>query len=387
VHRRTCTASHGEGGELILKRVTGFVVAAVLLAACSTASQDSIKTASRSGANHSYRSIVSKSHLKISVAPWQSDPSGVHIAEFQGRAYQLRIVLADNAINGGLQTTSSMCKQTPHCVVAVNGDFFAYGQPVGGVVRDCSLLQTPDIPHEQVYLDDRKVATGLVWNGSLQLPDGQTTQLAAVNQSLPPTGLNLYTPAYGSATPQASNLDDYIFSTQPHVDTTEEGAKARLTLRNIQAGGGLTMSGDEVVISDDRNSEFSQLHVGETLHLEMNWLGGCDVIGGHPILLNNGQIVSPAPNDTVMFEPDARTALAWTANGSGLLVTVDGGNNGSSGATAPQLANYLKSLGATEAINLDGGGSTTFVTNGNVVNIPSDGSERPVSMALVLVHN
>ncbi|RRN77257.1 hypothetical protein EIM50_20545, partial [Pseudoxanthomonas sp. SGD-10] len=62
----------------------------------------------------------------------------------------------------------------------------------------------------------------------------------------------------------------------------------------------------------------------------------------------------------------------------------------SPGLTLQNLGNIMKSLGATDALNLDGGGSSTFIvkeTDGtySVKNLPSDGSQRRVSNALFLM--
>ena len=67
-------------------------------------------------------------------------------------------------------------------------------------------------------------------------------------------------------------------------------------------------------------------------------------------------------------------------------MTVDGRRPGYSvGATLPELAKVMLELGAAEAINLDGGGSTTMWLRGRTVNLPSDGRERPVSTSLVVL--
>jgi exopolysaccharide biosynthesis protein len=53
--------------------------------------------------------------------------------------------------------------------------------------------------------------------------------------------------------------------------------------------------------------------------------------------------------------------------------------------TLPELADFMHKLGCTEAMNLDGGGSTTFWLNGKVMNSPSDGHERHIANGLILV--
>jgi hypothetical protein len=81
-----------------------------------------------------------------------------------------------------------------------------------------------------------------------------------------------------------------------------------------------------------------------------------------------------------------RTAVAKLKDGKFLMVTVDGRQPGVSvGMTLKELADYLLSIGATDAMNLDGGGSTTMYVDGKVVNTPSDKEgERKVSDAIVV---
>ena len=74
-----------------------------------------------------------------------------------------------------------------------------------------------------------------------------------------------------------------------------------------------------------------------------------------------------------------------TAGRKLLLVAVDGRQPGYSvGMTLEELAHFFLKLGAVDAMNLDGGGSTTMVIGGEVVNSPSDGRERPVGSALLV---
>jgi hypothetical protein len=97
------------------------------------------------------------------------------------------------------------------------------------------------------------------------------------------------------------------------------------------------------------------------------------------------------------YEPGARqrhprSAIAITAKGDVLLVTIDddrqvqlpGKKRFSIGATLPELTAVLQSLGAVDALNLDGGGSATLWYNGKVPNHPSDGTPRLISTAIVV---
>ena len=77
--------------------------------------------------------------------------------------------------------------------------------------------------------------------------------------------------------------------------------------------------------------------------------------------------------------------MGVTAAGELLLATVNGRQARISiGMTLEELAELMLELGAVEAMNLDGGGSSTMVVRGIVLNAPSDGRPRPVSNAVLV---
>jgi hypothetical protein len=115
-----------------------------------------------------------------------------------------------------------------------------------------------------------------------------------------------------------------------------------------------------------------------------------DIVGGVPQLIKSGKIditweqEKASRSFVEMRHP--RTAVAKLKDGKFLMVTVDGRQPGVSvGMTLHELAAYLLTLGATDAMNLDGGGSTTMFLEGKVVNTPSDKEgERKVSDAILV---
>ncbi len=85
------------------------------------------------------------------------------------------------------------------------------------------------------------------------------------------------------------------------------------------------------------------------------------------------------------YSRNPRTVLAWNAQ-QWFLVVCDGRSTPSVGMTFQEMADFLTgTLGATDAVNYDGGGSSTIVVDGTVRNVPSDGSERYVANAILLV--
>jgi exopolysaccharide biosynthesis protein len=98
-----------------------------------------------------------------------------------------------------------------------------------------------------------------------------------------------------------------------------------------------------------------------------------------PVLLQNGQKV-PIPAKWQTSPARApRTVIGKYKDDQLLILVIDGYNEkGSSGATLQELQNKLLQFGVRDAYNLDGGGSSSLILNGRVVNKPSDGNLRPV---------
>ena len=147
-----------------------------------------------------------------------------------------------------------------------------------------------------------------------------------------------------------------------------------------------------VVIAAAQSGSGSQnirgLARGETVRLtwSLGWAGVLDSMGGSPILLHEGRVQVSNCN-TYLCQVHPRTAVGITSSGKIIFMVVDGRRSGYSvGMNLVQLANEMKKFGAVEALNLDGGGSTTMWIRGKgVVNRPSDGGERSVTNALLLL--
>jgi hypothetical protein len=126
--------------------------------------------------------------------------------------------------------------------------------------------------------------------------------------------------------------------------------------------------------------------------------GATQIVGGGPQLLVRGRVRvgSSAEGFRPLSAPwfygsfvaarQPRTLAGVRRDGSLLLVTVDGRAPGwSTGVTLFEAARVMRSLGARDALNLDGGGSSAMAVRGRTVSRPSDGLERAVSDALVVL--
>lgn len=98
-------------------------------------------------------------------------------------------------------------------------------------------------------------------------------------------------------------------------------------------------------------------------------------VGGGPVLIKNGKInVTSAAEgfkgSHLMRHP--RSAIGFKDKNTLIMMVVDGRQEASAGVTLTELATLMHNLGAIEALNLDGGGSTAMVAANEVVNIPTD---------------
>ncbi len=122
------------------------------------------------------------------------------------------------------------------------------------------------------------------------------------------------------------------------------------------------------------------------------------IVNGGPELVRDGRPhATPAadgmvrPGDPSFYygwvhKRNPRTVAGVDAKGRTVLITADGRSTSSLGLGIAETAAVARAIGLRNAINLDGGGSTTMVTDGAVINVPSDATgERPVGDALVVL--
>jgi exopolysaccharide biosynthesis protein len=323
----------------------------------------------------------------------------IRVLTFNASQFQLKIGLAKHAIDGGEEKTSSMCQAASGCVAAINGDFFDVtdtGQPdvgdeVGGIIQNCVLLHTPEVSHEQVNLNAGVVSNTFNWSSTLDV-NGTSVPITAINQELPMSYLNvsvplsgtlLFTAQYALMTPSRPSRLNYEFvkdggsSSPTAINTTSQ-----LTLV-AESSDPVRVSPNHIDISAPLSSALEGLSVGDTVSLTTTSTAGCNNIGGHPILLNNGVVGPINRADTYLATPCARTIIGWTATGETVIMSIAGIDT-KSGATMYQMVTLLLSQNVVTAIALDGGGSTSLFANGHLVYPPSK-EERPVSTALLVV--
>ena len=149
-------------------------------------------------------------------------------------------------------------------------------------------------------------------------------------------------------------------------------------------------NGEDMVISKDGTLSF--ISESDTTTDSLIQKQAWQVLSFGPVLVENGQIAVTENDEVGMaLASNPRTAIGTVAKNHYLFVVSDGRTSESAGLSLYELANFMKSLGATNVYNLDGGGSSTMVFQGEVVNNPTTNgnkiSERAVSDILYIGKN
>jgi Phosphodiester glycosidase len=323
-------------------------------------------------------------------------------------------VLSNDRI-AGRERVSGMGRRVG-AVAGVNGGYWQpSGDPVGVLAIDGTLLSEPLDGRSALVVSAGRASVGpirfsgsVTINGVERLIDGvertrglipacggrggdvPTTRPNAVLTCTDASELVLLSPKYGLRPPREGGVEAVL------RDGTVASVRAPGTGPVPRDGLLLTGSGDAARFLRDAALPRSRAEVkltlrsaGRPLDLSQQTL----VVGAGPRLLRGGRVAvtakaegfappqAPAFYGTFVAARQPRTLAGVRADGKLLLVTVDGRRPGwSSGVTLPEAARLMRSLGARDALNLDGGGSTTMTVRGQVVNRPSDRTgERPVS--------
>lgn len=329
----------------------------------------------------------------------------VHVARItSGASLALLPVLSNERVSGPrprTERTSAMCRRV-RCLVAVNGDFFARtGQPVGGIISNGEVMRSPN-SREQLTIEPngslrmgalglsstltalypRKVAVAGVRSPVDAPPEERTLRISGVNVVRRTDALVLYTPRFGPRTETNRSGVEVRLEVADRPMELDRTAKVRLVSAVSRKGNSAIPAGGAVLSGVGKGAEalrslwkdvqerraLPEATIAFTAHP-----AAAQSFAGNPVLLRDGKISYGSQNNYIFRGRHPRTAIGYTGSGELLLVTVDGRQRGwSSGMTLRELAGFMQGLGAVYALNLDGGGSTTFVRHGKVVNRPSD---------------
>ena len=310
----------------------------------------------------------------------------------------------DSAI--GTETTSSLAKRH-NAVAAINAGFFRLdnsifaGDAAGVLMIDRKLLSESFKDRTALMISNTKEGSEVTIRRLSVYPElsfrKRITTISGIDRERKADEIIAYTPEFNTTTlTETSGVEvvvrhnritairDGTWNTKIPCDgfvlSATGTARTRL-LSQVKVG-----QWASIAISVMR-----RLSVGSGIWISMGLYGKKDLemTNGVPRLIRDGKI------DITWKEEEAskefvetrhpRTAVANLKDGKFLMLTADGRSEASGGIDLYDLADFLLELGAVDALNLDGGGSTTMVLDGKVVNHPSDkGGERKIGDALIV---
>ncbi len=329
-------------------------------------------------------------------------PIAVYLLRLDPVRVRLAAVLADHQI-ADVEPVDAMAERT-HAAAAVNGGYFnrANGDPMGllkvsgelvsdstllrgAILIDSPLVGRTDVTFDQLgaKMDAHFIASGHGW----------TVPIDGVDTTRERGHLMLYTPSYRPDTDTAPTGTEWVLDGDP------------LRVSEVRSGTGSTpIPAQGMVLSFggvDLPASLKALAPGVAVTFDTSWkstygtttdrLSRADhIVSGAGLLRHNGADATDwkaegMSSETLPASRDPRTFVADDASGFIWLGVVDGRQPAYSvGMTFSDLQRFCARLEFKDALNLDGGGSTTMVVNGAVLNRPSDpDGPRPVSDAIV----
>ncbi|MDR7496376.1 MAG: phosphodiester glycosidase family protein [Armatimonadota bacterium] len=309
-------------------------------------------------------------------APTGRGRARVHVVTIdpQGQALTVRPALG-GAVVAATETTSAAATRL-EALAAINGNFYtSAGLPIGLIVIDGRVLSTP-FPRRAVFSVDplgRPRIGPVEFAGRIVTDTGAVIPVSAVNRPPRAGGVAVYTPEFGPLTrPQA------LVATIRN-DRVEAFGSGRPVIPH---------NGYALAAAASEQHLLSGLVRGQGVQFHAT-LAPSDVyhaVQGGPQLVREGRVFVPYVwegfSASFVRLRTARSAIGITRAGKVLFVAVDG-HSRHSGMTLDELAALMHTLGAVDAMNLDGGGSSTLVVGGRVVTALPRGGERTVSSMLV----
>jgi hypothetical protein len=329
-------------------------------------------------------------------------PVAVQILRLDPAKVDLRSTLARDRVMQ-LETVPDIAARAG-AIAAVNAGFFAIrnGDPAGVLELGNELVSDTPLtrgavgivrePGKPLSLVFDRVSASLSLSYTLG-GEAFTQEIDGVDTTRVRGRLMLYTPRFGPDSDMADTGVEWQLAGSP-LRVLERRPKAGRT--RIPSDGVVLSFGGTVLPTG-----LERLDAGQDVSIRTHfrtrlgtrpeqWVQAQDIVGGAGLLVHHGKPVADWSDEQLRAgfdtERHPRTLIGTTRGSAIWLVTVDGRNPSVSlGMTFAELTNLAQRLNLVHALNLDGGGSTTMVVKGKIVNHPSDAAgARKVSDALIV---
>ena len=314
---------------------------------------------------------------------------------------EMRVAPANkNSLAGGAAVSKMAQNNTTDEVqyfAGVNADFFGYSKPIGSTVINNEIWYANNNGWTGWGIDaDKKTLLGnSTFSGTVTTSNGTTHNITSVNNARNENNLVIYTSKYGAN----SGTNDYGYEViiTPTEGTLRFGSMEMTVAETPHVKGSTSIPAGSYILSGHGTAAtfVASLTQGEkiTINTQMklgdNTIVPTQLAGGQPMILSGGQVLSTESALDHLTALNPRTAVGYDATGTKLvLLVVDGRSSASQGCVSKVLADIMREVGCTEAMNFDGGGSSALYTKVlGVRNDPSDGKERAVTNGVFAVSN
>lgn len=342
------------------------------------------------------------------TGPWEVNVLTIDPREAEG---QLTTTFGRNLAD--LDRTTALARQAS-ALAGVNGSFFSLrgdrrypGLPVGLTISDGRVLSRPTGTSQEVTLAldsaDNALHIGrYAWTGTVRsrsghgaltlsrvnsppgVPRGCALRKAAAKPRCAGTGqLAEFTRDFGGRTPKGPGVEVVLDGDGCPVRVApRRGVRLAGTQTSLQATGATGLQLRRLIAAGCVDTEQSVRNRPDGAELPLH--AGVSAITGRYRLVRDGATVLHNRRSS-LFGRNPRTIVGTDSADRLMLVTIDGRQPRSVGATLWEAARVARALGMQDAINLDGGGSTAMAVDGRLVSHPSDATgERPVGDAIYI---
>ncbi|QYO65681.1 phosphodiester glycosidase family protein [Leptolyngbya sp. 7M] len=327
------------------------------------------------------------------------DPVAINVLRLDLRKVRLDVKLGMDQVVG-TETTSSIAARHG-ALAAINAGFFRLdnsifaGDPAGALMTDGVLLSESLNGRVAMMIENGRVETKVEFERAdlgYSIIIKAREFKAGINRERQADDIVIYTKAFGNTSLTRPGGVEFIVQNGRirRIITSDSSNPIPENAYLISASG---MQGNELRRLARLNARVKIVvhHSSlDTMVPSSAFSRAEDITNGVSHLIQNGKVAltweAEKASRSFAESRHPRTAVAKMKDGKLLMITVDGRQPGVSvGMTLQEVAEYLLSLGAVDAINLDGGGSTTMVLDGKVMNKPSDANgERKIGDAIIV---
>lgn len=317
-------------------------------------------------------------HIKM-VKYYNGKPVKINVVEMNNKVasnYEVKPAIASVTLPNK-RTVRNIAQRT-NSIVAINGGFFKpqTGVPLGTLMIDKKIYTGPIYDRVALGIFKDGYDVGRVQLDGKIIGNNQEIKIDNINQ---PRMLSSYILAYTRDWGKYAPV------------SPQYGVQLQIVGNKITAASANPLSIPEngyVLVGP--KSKLGKLFGADYVDVEIKtnpkWENVQHIISGGPYLLKDNQIFidMTAQKLQSIGGRNPRTAIGYTEDNNLILVAVDGREGSSVGFTLVELAKLMKTLGCTNAINLDGGGSTVMYIKGQIVNHPHQPGGIALSNALVI---